>query len=161
MMWHEVALTGVSAICLRSKVNTPVSAPIRAGLCSRGSDSTSLCSAQKSAVQRRAGSRWGALAQALPSTGRAGVPVTVRIRAVSLRLSSGGKGPDLARTGSDGVAEGHKRQAAARVWAAFSSRSTARALASAEARLFRRIHDPGPLVHLDLRRAHKSGSADG
>jgi hypothetical protein len=40
--------------------------------------------------------------------------------------------PDLARTDSNGVAEAHKRQAAACVCAAFSSRSTARAFASAE-----------------------------
>jgi hypothetical protein len=75
--------------------------------------------------------------------------VTVRIQVVVLGPSTGGQGPntspDLAWTGSDGVAEVHKRQAAARVRAAFSSRSTARAFASAEARLFPRIHRSGPL----------------
>jgi hypothetical protein len=78
--------------------------------------------------------------QALASVGRAGVPVTVRLRTVILGPSSGGQGPNtspnLARTGSDGVAEGHKRRAAARVCATFSSKSTARAFAWAEARLF-------------------------
>jgi hypothetical protein len=82
--------------------------------------------------------------------------VTVRIRTVIRGPSSGRRGPntspDLARTGSDGVAEVHKRQAAARVRATFSSRSTARSFASAEARLFPRIHRPEPLVHLDRRR---------
>jgi hypothetical protein len=66
----------------------------------------------------------GALAPALSSAGRARVPVTVRIHAVILGPSSSDQGPntspDLARTGSNGVAEGHKRQAAARVCAAFS-----------------------------------------
>jgi hypothetical protein len=85
-----------------------------------------------------------------------GIPVTVRIQAVVLGPNTGGQGPntspDLARTGSDGVAEVHKRQAAARVCAAFSSRSTARAFASVEARLFPRIHRSGPLVRLDRRR---------
>jgi hypothetical protein len=82
--------------------------------------------------------------------------VTVRIQAVVLGPNTGGQGPntspDLARTGSDGVAEVHKRQAAARVCAAFSSRSTARAFASVEARLFPRIHRSGRRCHTNLDR---------
>jgi hypothetical protein len=113
-MWHEVALPGMVVICLLSRVDTPASlrrsgpaylwaGPSRHHFAARESG--------RSNGELGLDELRGALAQALASVGRAGVSVTVRIRVVILRLSSGGKGQDLAWTGSDGVAEGHKRQA--------------------------------------------------
>jgi hypothetical protein len=84
-MWHEVALTDMVAICLRSKVDTPESlrrsapayvwaGPTRHHLAARGSG--------RSSGELGLRELPGALAQALASVGRAGVLVTVRIHAV-------------------------------------------------------------------------------
>jgi hypothetical protein len=96
-MWHEVALTGMVAICLRSKVDTPESlrrsapAYVWAGPTRHHSLRAEVGDPAASWVSEELP---GALAQALASVGRAGVLVTVRIHAVILGPSSGGQGPN-------------------------------------------------------------------
>jgi hypothetical protein len=98
-MWHEVALTGMVAICLRSKVDTPESlrrsapayvwtGPTRHHLAARGSGRSSAeLGLRRTSGRARTGSR---------NAGRARVPATVRIQAVILGPSSGDQGPNNA-----------------------------------------------------------------
>jgi hypothetical protein len=74
-MWHEVALTGMVAICVRSKVDTPASLR-RSGRPIFGRIRVDITSLR--AEMGDAAASWGldelrsALAQALVSTGRTG-----------------------------------------------------------------------------------------
>jgi hypothetical protein len=95
-MWHEVALTGMVAIRLISKVDTPASLrrsgrPIFGAGPSRhrfAANGNGRCNGELSLDELR-----GALAQALAKRRPRRVLVTVRVHTVILGPSSGGQGP--------------------------------------------------------------------